>query len=128
VVPTDSADPFHLPVLRGGEVERLLELGERPLLLDFFATWCGPCAWIIPTLNALRGEYGDRLDVFKLDVDESPGLAERFRIGSVPTLILFQAGMEVDRSVGVEPERVRSMVERVLRVGLDRDEAGEVFT
>lgn len=109
--PGASPDPFHLPVLRGEEVEGLRGAAARPLLVDFFATWCGPCAWIVPTLRALRETYGDRVDIVKVDVDEATELAASLRIGSVPTLILFEGGVEVDRSVGVEPERVRAMVE-----------------
>lgn len=109
--PEASSDPFHLPALRGGEVEGLLEAGERPVLVDFFATWCGPCAWIVPTLRALREEFGDRVEIVKVDVDEAIELATSLRIASVPTVILFEKGVEVERSLGVEPEKVRRMVE-----------------
>jgi len=109
--PGAASDPFHLSALRGGEVEGLLEAGARPVLVDFFATWCGPCAWIVPTLRALREEFGDRVEIVKVDVDEATGLATSLRIASVPTVILFEGGVEVERSVGVEPEKVRRMVE-----------------
>ena len=109
--PESASDPFHLPALDGGEVEGLLEAGTRPVLVDFFATWCGPCAWIVPTLRALREEYGDRVEIVKVDVDEATELATSLRIASVPTVILFEGGVEVERSLGVEPEKVRRMVE-----------------
>jgi thioredoxin 1 len=108
---SEGADPFHLPTLTGGEVKARLEAGRGPLLVDFFATWCGPCAWIIPTLRALRESHGDRVEIVKVDVDEATEMAAALRIASVPTVILFEDGAEVERSLGVEPERVRQMVE-----------------
>ena len=112
--PSTSPDPFHLPLLVPGEVEGLAATGGRPVLVDFFATWCGPCQWIIPTLRHLRDSYGDRLVVGKLDVDAHPAFATEHRIGSVPTVILFHEGAEVGRSVGVEPEKVTDMVQHLL--------------
>lgn len=105
-----SPDPFHLPQLSPGEVEGLAEPGSPPVLVDFFATWCGPCQWIVPTLRSLATTYGDRLVVGKLDVDLYPDFSTAHRIGSVPTVILFHEGAEVRRSVGVEPENVMRMV------------------
>ncbi len=106
-----AADPFHLPELDPGEVEGVLADTEGPLLVDFFATWCGPCAWIVPTLRALNEAFGERVRIVKVDVDQVPDLARSLRIGSVPTIVLFEQGVEVERSIGVEPERVRRMVE-----------------
>jgi thioredoxin len=79
--------------------------------VDFFATWCGPCAWIVPTLRAVAADYGPRVRVVKVDTDEDARVTTRHRIGSVPTVVLFHGGVEVGRSIGVEPERVRAMVE-----------------
>jgi len=112
-------DPFQLPVAGGGELEDLLRDPSRPVLLDFFASWCGPCAWIVPTLRALAEECGDRLQVVKVDVEAESEVARRFRIGSVPTVVLWSAGEEVGRSVGVEPPVVRGMVEALLGPGTD---------
>jgi thioredoxin 1 len=106
-----NPDPFHLPVVSGGEAERIVATSAEPVLVDFFATWCGPCAWIIPTLRALAEEFGEGIRVLKVDTDESPELTARLRIGSVPTLVLFEGGEETGRSIGVEPEKVRAMVE-----------------
>lgn len=112
--PSFSPDPFHLPQLSPGEVEGLGVSGEPPILVDFFATWCGPCQWIVPTLRHLQEAYGRRLVVGKIDVDAHPEFASRHRIGSVPTVILFHEGAEKGRSVGVEPERVTQMVHDLL--------------
>ncbi len=107
-------DPFHLPVVSGGEAERIIQSAAEPVVVDFFATWCGPCAWIIPTLRALSEEFEGRVRVLKVDTDESPELTARLRIGSVPTIVLFEGGQESGRSIGVEPEKVRAMVEEAV--------------
>jgi len=82
-----------------------------PVLVDFHATWCGPCAWLDPVLTELARKAGGRYRVVKVDVDGAPELARRYRIGSVPTVVLLRNGEEVDRSVGVEPQRLRAMLE-----------------
>lgn len=106
-------DPARFSTLDLAAFDALLGSGGPPLLVDFFATWCGPCAWILPTLHTLADAHAGNLRIVKIDVDASPELAIRYRIGSVPTVVLFSGGVEMDRSVGVEPERVQSMVERV---------------
>jgi thioredoxin 1 len=92
---------------------------ELPLVLAFSATWCAPCAWLDPYLLELVREGAGELVVRKADVDALPELAERFRIGSVPTVLLFLGGQEVERSVGVEPERLRAMAARAARSASD---------
>ncbi len=76
-------------------------------LLDFYATWCGPCKALAPTLEALEGEFADRgVRIAKVDVDESPELAARFSVTGVPTLIVLKDGREVRRHVGAAPAGV----------------------
>jgi thioredoxin 1 len=82
---------------------------EVPVLVDFYADWCGPCKWLNPHLEKVAREGEGRILVAKVDTDKAPELAQRYRIGSIPTVILFRNGGEVERSVGVEPERVRAM-------------------
>jgi thioredoxin 1 len=77
---------------------------ETPVLVDFFATWCGPCKAIAPSLEQLSAEYGGKVKFVKLDTDEAPAIMERFGIEGVPTLILFKGGKEVDRQVGAAPK------------------------
>ena len=71
-----------------------------PVLVDFYAVWCGPCKMIAPALDALAGEFAGRVKVVKVDVDQAPGLAGQFRISSVPTLMIFKGGQPIDSMVG----------------------------
>lgn len=75
--------------------------GKKPTLVDFFATWCGPCKMQAPILEAVKEEIGDSANVIKIDVDRNPELSARYRIQSVPTLIIFKDGEAVWRGYGV---------------------------
>lgn len=81
-------------------------LGGHPLVLvDFWAEWCAPCRMIAPILEELAREYEGKLLVAKLDVDENPKTAMRFRVMSIPTVILFKNGQPVEVLVGAQPKR-----------------------
>jgi thioredoxin 1 len=73
---------------------------EVPVLVDFWAVWCSPCRMIAPTVDAVAEEYAGRAKVVKLNVDDSPDIAGRYGVQSIPTLILFKGGQPVDRLVG----------------------------
>ena len=75
---------------------------ERPVLVDFYADWCGPCRTMAPFLEDVAEESRDRLTVAKLNVDENPDLARRFDVMSIPTLIVFQDGQPKKRLVGAK--------------------------
>ena len=105
-----------LPV-RGQDFRASVLDAPVPVLVDFHAEWCGPCKWIVPTLEEVARARAGKLLVVKVDTDEAPELAEEYRITSVPTVVLFQEGREVDRSRGVEPHRVKQMA------GMEREDA-----
>lgn len=73
---------------------------DKPVLVDFWAVWCGPCRAIAPHLEALAGELGDKVRIVKLNVDENQQTATTFQIRSIPTLLMFKGGKVVDQMVG----------------------------
>lgn len=73
---------------------------ERPVLVDFFATWCGPCKMVAPELDAVDEALGDKATIVKVNIDEFPKLTERYGVRSVPTFVLFKGGNEVKRFSG----------------------------
>jgi len=78
---------------------------DRPVVVDFYAPWCGPCRMLAPVLERLADEWSDRVGFVKVNVDETPELAMRYQISGVPTLVMFADGRPVDRLVGLVPPR-----------------------
>ena len=89
--------------------------GDKPVLVDFWATWCGPCRMIAPVIEEIAAEFEGKAIVGKVDVDQEPGLAQRFGIMSIPMLIVFKGGKVVEQAVGARGKAdVAAMVSRHL--------------
>lgn len=80
---------------------------EKLVLIDFYATWCGPCKEMAPVVKRMEEKYGDKLEFRKVDIDKEPELAEKYRVDAVPTfVILSPSGEEIDRMVGASDEEI----------------------
>ena len=86
-----------------------------PILVDFWATWCGPCKAVAPILEKLSAEYKGKARIGKLDVDSNPATAAKYGVMSIPTLLLFKGGKMADKIVGAQPrEAIAGMIQRHL--------------
>ena len=107
-----------LPAVTDDTFQRDVLEADRPVLVEFTAAWCAPCRMIAPHLEALDDERTDR-DVVQLDVDASQGVAARYGVLSMPTLVLFQGRQERGRTVGAQPRRrIESQVDGWLGAGV----------
>jgi thioredoxin 1 len=77
---------------------------DVPVVVDFWAEWCGPCRLVTPELEKLQGEYGDKVKVVKLNIDDAPGVASKYGIMSIPTIALFVDGDVKSQVVGARPK------------------------
>jgi thioredoxin 1 len=77
---------------------------SKPVIVDYWAEWCGPCRQVAPVLEEIASEYGDKIDVVKLNIDENPNVSTRYRIMAIPTMSVFQNGEVVKQIVGAKPK------------------------
>ena len=87
---------------------------EKPVLIDFFATWCGPCKSLAPILKQVKDSLGERITILKIDVDKNQELSSKYQVRGVPTMILFQNGKQLWRQSGVltKDEIIKAVVEK----------------
>ncbi|MDQ7006551.1 MAG: thioredoxin [Acidobacteriota bacterium] len=90
----------NLPALRDDTFDAEVLQSDTPVLVDFSATWCGPCKALAPTVEALAGEYAGKMKFFSLDVDDARATAHRFGVHTVPTLLFFKGGEVVGHLLG----------------------------
>ncbi len=99
--------------VQGSEFDEKVLGSDVPVLVDFWAEWCGPCKAIGPSIDQISTEYAGKARVFKVDVDHEGDIAMRYGIMSIPALVVFKGGKEVDRMVGAAPKAtITSMLDR----------------
>lgn len=98
------------------DFEGLVLESSKPVMVDFYADWCAPCKMAAPILEKLAQDFGEKIEVIKVDVDESTQLAQKYQVMSIPTVIIFQNGKETERKVGFPGEAgYREMIEKAIK-------------
>lgn len=92
-------------IVTSAEFQEKVLNSDVPVLVDFFATWCGPCKMMSPTVDEIAGEVAGKAAVYKLDIDQSPDVAQRYGVMSVPTFIVFEKGEVKAQTIGAQPKQ-----------------------
>lgn len=102
-------------VLTSANFEQEVIKSDVPVMIDFWAVWCGPCKMIAPHVDAIASEYAGKVKVMKVNIDEEREIAERYNIMSIPTLLFFKDGKVVDQMVGANPKpTITQKLEQIL--------------
>lgn len=94
-------------VVSDADFEQAVLQSKEPVLVDFHAEWCGPCKAMAPALEQIAMEMAGKLKVVKVDVDQNPGITQKYKIQAMPTLIMFSGGKEVNRNVGALVQKIK---------------------
>ena len=98
--------------INDGNFQELVIQSPIPVILDFWAPWCTPCKMIAPMLDDLAKEYGNKIKIYKIDIDENPDTPTKFNVTSIPTLILFKDGSPMDKMIGaVSKNKIKGMID-----------------
>ncbi len=100
----------NIVILTDSDFDEKVLNSKKPVLVDFFANWCGPCKMIAPYLDNLADEYKDKVTVAKLDVDQNGQSAMKYGVRGIPTMILFENGKQKEVIVGADPNRIKDVV------------------
>lgn len=103
-----------LVILKDSTFEQEVLKSDTPVLVDFWAVWCGPCKAIAPFVDDLASKYKGKLKVAKMDVDENQAVAQQYGIRSIPTLLIFKGGKVVDTVIGSDKTRLEQSVKKVI--------------
>ena len=99
--------------IKNGNFENAVLQADKPVLVDFWATWCGPCRMLAPVVDEVSRDHAEDLAVGKVNVDDCPELAQQFGVMSIPTLILFKDGQIVDKRVGFQAkDALEAMIQK----------------
>lgn len=98
--------------IKDADFDSVVLKSSKPVLVDFWASWCGPCRMLAPIIEELANEYGDKIDFVKVNVDENSETPKKYGIRGIPTLILFKDGQAVNTTVGALP---KSRIEEILK-------------
>ena len=91
-------------IINAANFEEKVLKNSKPVLVDFFATWCGPCKMMSPVIDEIAAEKAGVVDVFKIDVDENQSIAQKYQVMSIPTLIVFEHGQVKKQTLGAQPQ------------------------
>src|SRR4030088_3069413 len=116
----------NIQAVTDSEFENSVLKSEIPVLVDFWATWCGPCRMIAPIVEQIHGELGDKVKIMKMDIDENPATPMSLGIMSIPTVIIFKDGKPAERTVGYQPNMkgdLKAKLEALITPGASRPAA-----